>query len=107
MLRGCSAELDSPLLFLDLLGAFSQGPAAGRKQRRHWAGLLLKLLWQPCGWDTALSVHGPFNGTRGQNVMGPEVGMGKMEGLPLLSFTPGPGALNLRDLESPGSLWLP
>ena len=39
--RGCSAELDSPLLFLDLLGAFSQGPAAGRKQWRHWAGLLL------------------------------------------------------------------
>ena len=39
--------------------------------------------------------------------MGPEVGKGKREELPLLSFTPGPGALNLRDLESPGSLWLP
>ena len=32
VLPGRSSELDSPSLFLDLLGAFSECPAAGRKQ---------------------------------------------------------------------------
>lgn len=82
-------------------------PAAGRKPRRHGAGLLRSLLWRPSGWESALSGHRPPHGPRGRNAMGPEVGMGKTEGLALLSFTPGPGALNLRDLESQGACGLP
>ena len=103
-LPGCSAELDSPLLFLDLLGAFSQRLAAGRKQQAVGQGCAYNSSGSPAAgtacWASTVSLTGVA-------VMGPEVGMGTMEGLPLFSFIPGPGALNLRDLESPGSLWPP
>lgn len=104
--RGCSADRGAPLLFLDLHGPSHR---AGSRQAAAapWGRPAPVTPLGPSGWESALSGHRPPHGPRGRNVMGPEVGMGTMEGLPLLPFTPGPGALHLRDLESPGSQWPP
>lgn len=72
-------------------------PAAGSSCRLA-KGLPGHSLWGRAAESVEVATGSP-HGPRGRNVMGPEVGMGMIEGLPLLPFTPGPGALHLRDLE--------